>query len=88
LLSIIPRLLVFTNNRASSLTTLSKCYLATWSLPISRISNVPNSIFYPQAKLCQTMGRRTFLEFLLQKSQVPGIDCLPRNLRSCWDSVP
>jgi hypothetical protein len=34
------------------------------------------------------MGRRTFLEFLLQKSQVPGIECLPRNLRRCWDSVP
>jgi hypothetical protein len=27
------------------------------------------------------MGRRTFLEFLLQKSQVRGIEGLPRNLR-------
>jgi hypothetical protein len=34
------------------------------------------------------MSRRTFLELLLQKSQEPGIECLPRNLRSCWDSVP
>jgi hypothetical protein len=95
LLSIVPRLPVFTNNRASSVTTLSN-----WSMHqanailqhdpclISRISNVSNSIFYPQAKLCQTMGRRTFLEFLFQKSQVPGIECLARNLRSCWDSVP
>ncbi len=94
LLSIIPRLCVFTNNRASSVTTLSNWSMhranAICHMIPAYLQNFwcPQQYFLSTSQTLSNNGQKTFLEFLVQKSQAPRIECLPRNLRSCWDSVP